>query len=186
LMIDTKGYVEIVKMAISEPNCAVKCTQGNHKVSISDEINFNMYALEKDDYAKYKLGKDDANELSPICILSYAKRKIVLTGDAEILSENDYLDESPTVNCDVLKVGHHGSASSTSVNFLNDISPEYAIISAGTHETFKHPRLSTLEKFKASQIEYFCTIDCGTIVLKVSDDGNMSFYSARNLNALVA
>lgn len=182
LNITTAGYTAIANTAFSEPNCQIKCVNGNFEVDIETAISFLVYSLDKAEYAENNLKADDANELSPICILSYAGRKIVLTGDAEEKSEKDYLKDSPTVDCDVLKVGHHGSQSSTSTEFLEDISPEYAIISAGTHSTFLHPRQATLDKFKQKGIEYYCTIDCGTIVLNIDDTGAINLYSAKDIS----
>ncbi len=183
LAINTAGYTSIANAAFIEPNCEVKCVYGNFQIEIETAITFLVYALDKEEYAKNNLKADDANELSPICILTYAGRKIVLTGDAEEKSEKDYLSDSPTLDCDVLKVGHHGSQSSTTTEFLDDISPELAIISAGTHSTFLHPRQVTLDKFKQRGIEYYCTIDCGTIVLNVNDKGAMKLYSAKDIKA---
>ena len=83
------------------------------------------------------LTKSDRNEQSVVVLLTYGETSILLTGDAEEGSENVF---GMTVgDIDVLKVGHHGSASSTSYEFVQRVDPEYAIISCGLDNRYGHP-----------------------------------------------
>lgn len=107
------------------------------------------------DEADYPSGTDATkkNAVSPICLLEYANRTIVLTGDAnemteEYVLEKGYLDN---IDTDILKVGHHGSKSSTTQAFLDKIDAEFAIIStSGTreqpNESYTHPNPDLLAR----------------------------------------
>lgn len=107
------------------------------------------------DEADYPSGTDakKKNAVSPICLLEYANRTIVLTGDAnemteEYVLEKGYLDN---IDTDILKVGHHGSKSSTTQAFLDKIDAEFAIIStSGTreepNESYTHPNPDLLAR----------------------------------------
>lgn len=71
--------------------------------------------------------------------------KFLFTGDAETKMENRLLDENLNIDCDVLKVSHHGSNTSSSKQFLNATTPEYAVISVGEDNIYSHPHKVTLD-----------------------------------------
>lgn len=90
----------------------------------------------------------DANNYSPIIIFTYQNRKVMLTGDAETKVENQVLNaySASDLKVDVLKLGHHGSSTSTSENFLNVVNPTYAVICVGEGNKYNHPTESVLER----------------------------------------
>ena len=83
-------------------------------------------------------------------------------GDAEALAESEIQGD---VSADVLKVGHHGSSTSTSEAFLERVNPSYAVISAGADNSYGHPHAETLEKLKAQGCKVCRTDTDGTIVV---------------------
>ena len=121
--------------------------------TISGE-NWQMkcYSFDEADYPS-GTNAEKINAVSPICLLEYANRTIVLTGDAnemteEYVLEKGYLDN---IDTDILKVGHHGSKSSTTQAFLDKIDAEFAIIStSGTreepNESYTHPNPDLLAR----------------------------------------
>ena len=120
--------------------------------TISGE-NWEMkcYSFDEADYPS-GTNAEKINAVSPICLLEYAERTIVLTGDANEMTEEyilakGYLDN---IDTDILKVGHHGSKSSTTQAFLDKIDAEFAIISTnGTREvpgSYKHPTKELLSR----------------------------------------
>lgn len=120
----------------------------------------------------------DKNNMSPVCVLTYAGRVIVFTGDADEEAEQRYVDMSPTVNADVLKVAHHGGADSSNAFFLTDVDPEYAIISCGEGNSYDHPRQAALDRLLAVGVEYLFRTDLNSdIVLTVDSDGDMRFVT---------
>lgn len=102
---------------------------------------FTMYCVSQTYYDNMDDDSHDINDISPICVLEYAGRKIVFTGDAnnstiETSAEKRFLDAMAqkgysSYDCDILKVAHHGGRDSSGADFLNFITCEYAIISVG-------------------------------------------------------
>lgn len=114
------------------------------------------------------------NEVSPISILEYAGRKIAFTGDAGFSTEEYFMTLTAPIDCDVLKVGHHGSKKSTSAAFLEFIAPEYAVISVGAID-FIHPQEELLTRLKNIDATVYRTDLNGYIALIVREDGEMFF-----------
>ena len=73
-------------------------------------------------------------------------------GDASSLTEREILNKYNLSKIDVLKVGHHGSKTSSSVEFINDINPKYSIISVGKNNRYGHPNREILDNLKESII----------------------------------
>lgn len=113
---------------------------------------------------------DDSNNSSIVIKLTYGKNKFLFTGDAEKSEEDDIWTN---IKCDVLKVGHHGSATSSSANFLKKVDPKYAVISCGMGNKYGHPTDEVLERLNSRNIEVFRTDLQGTIVF-TSDGTNIS------------
>ena len=122
------------------------------------------------------------NNYSPIIKVDYCGFDVMLTGDAEKTVEDEFLNYYSSsisdYDVDLLKVGHHGSDTSSSIGFLNAIKPEYAVISCGTDNKYHHPIASTLEKFVGSGTEIFRTDVQGNIVLTVHKDGTFSITTS--------
>ncbi|MDD4291865.1 MAG: ComEC/Rec2 family competence protein [Clostridia bacterium] len=117
------------------------------------------------------------NNLSPIMILEFNGKRVMFTGDAEGIAETYVLDSyvangfSDIIDVDVLKVGHHGSYSSCSQGFLNIIKPEYAVISVGEGNTYKHPHSQPLQRLAAMSITTYRTDHNGDIRLLIEGEG---------------
>ena len=128
----------------------------------------NIYSFLPEDYPVVKASSSAVvkNKISPICVLEYANRNIILTGDATTQTE-EYILNQPNyfrkVDADVLKVGHHGARESTSMEFLNAIDAEYALISCATTD-YGHPHkdvygiLRHIQKERFVLISFFNTI----------------------------
>ena len=121
--------------------------------TISGE-NWQMkcYSFDEADYPS-GTNAEKINAVSPICLLEYANRTIVLTGDANEMTEEYVLEKGylNNIDTDILKVGHHGSKSSTTQAFLDKIDAEFAIIStSGTreqpNESYTHPNPDLLAR----------------------------------------
>ncbi len=89
--------------------------------------------------------KNAINDNSIAFILRYRAFRMLFTGDAGVAAERRFLDEGIDLHADVLKVGHHGSAYSSSPEFIAAVHPRFAIISVGRHNLFGHPAPSTIE-----------------------------------------
>jgi len=106
----------------------------------------------------------DLNASSVVTRLSYSDVAFVFTGDAESGDEKEILEHGFTLRADVLKVGHHGSATSSSSDFLNKVRPTYAVITVGEGNTYFHPHQETLDRFEAANVQVFRSDLHGDIV----------------------
>ncbi|NFO57750.1 MBL fold metallo-hydrolase [Clostridium botulinum] len=116
----------------------------------------------------------DMNNYSIACKLKYGNTSYVFMGDAEALSEGEILAKQLDISADVLKLGHHGSHSSTSQAFLDKVNPRYAIVSCGKNNDYGHPHQETLNKLNDKNIEILRTDLSGTIV-STSNGNDISF-----------
>lgn len=105
----------------------------------------------------------DENDSSSILLMYYKNKKILLTGDASKKSEEYILNKYNIGKIDVLKIGHHGSMTSTSDELLKELRPSLAIISCGKNNRFNHPHKETIDKLKEYRIKYLRTDISGTI-----------------------
>ncbi|AIY79261.1 MBL fold metallo-hydrolase [Clostridium botulinum] len=121
---------------------------------------------------------EDMNNYSIACKLKYGNTSYVFMGDAEALSEGEILAKQLDISADVLKLGHHGSHSSTSQAFLEKVNPRYAIVSCGKGNDYSHPHQETIDKLNKKGIEILRTDVSGTII-STSDGNNINF----NVNA---
>lgn len=110
----------------------------------------------------------ESNDNSVAILLTHGENKFIFTGDAEE-AESDMLKTGISLDADVYKVGHHGSKTASSKNFLNKVTPTYAVISCGIDNSYGHPHAETLNNLRAMGVRVFRTDEQGTIV--ASSDG---------------
>jgi len=108
--------------------------------------------------------EDDLNNTSIVLKITYGKTSFLFTGDAERDEEYDIIDEGYDLSATVLKVGHHGSETSSSYRFLREVMPEYAIISVEKNNSYGHPHKEPLSRLKDVGAEIYRTDECGDII----------------------
>ena len=153
---NTKTYQDVLE-AIKNKNKKIKSFKKGDKFSVG-EAEFEVMT-------DSILDKNNLNLSSNIIRMTFNGTSFLFTGDAE--KENE-----KTINweqTDVLKVGHHGSTTSTSQKFLNQIKPKYAIISVGKNNDYGHPKEKILERLKKVGSEIYRTDECGTIEITVTN-----------------
>ena len=124
---------------------------------------------------------DDMNEWSIMMRVEYKGTSMIFTGDAEAHSEQAALlfNDKELFDADVLKVGHHGSAYSSTQGFLDAVSPEYAVISAGKDNKFGHPHAETLLKFEMMDTAVYRTDINGNITI-ILDGENVRIITEKD------
>lgn len=110
--------------------------------------------------------ESESNNNSVVIKLVNGNNSFIFTGDAEQSSEQTMIASDIDLDCDVLCVGHHGSANSTTQNFLDSITPEYSVISCGADNIYMHPDAETMERLKNIETKLYRTDEQGTIIAK--------------------
>lgn len=134
------------------------------EINLDENIEYEILSPEK--------GKtyQDRNEYSIVSKITYKNTSFMIMGDATIENEMSIINNVPNIDIDVLKVGHHGSSTSTSEYFLKKTTPSVAIISCGKNNKYHHPHKIVLDLLEKYKILYYRTDLQGDIVLV--SDGN--------------
>jgi beta-lactamase superfamily II metal-dependent hydrolase len=110
------------------------------------------------------------NDMSVVVRLEHGQTSFLFTGDAESASERQMVSSGFNLSADVLNIGHHGSRTSTTENFLYAVSPTIAVISVGRNNPFGHPHSEVIERLESQNITILRTDELGTI--RMITDGN--------------
>ena len=122
---------------------------------------------------------DDPNDTSLVLMVTYGDTRFLLTGDMESGAEKDLLEAGCDLKADLLKVGHHGSSTSTSYVFLNAVMPQYAVIQVGQDNDYGHPSNEVLSRLRDADVTVYRT-DLQGDILAVSDGETVTVTTARN------
>ena len=117
---------------------------------------------------------EDLNDTSLVLMIQYGEKKFLFTGDMEAYAENQLVNSLYSLKADVLKVGHHGSYSSTSQAFLNKVDPDYGVVFCQWGNEYEHPHAAPMSRLEKADVELFRTDIMGDIVL-VTDGTNLAF-----------
>lgn len=159
---NTKTFEDVLT-AIQTKGLYVTTPISGTTFTLGDDVQCLILAPNSENY-------DDTNSYSIVLKVTFNNKSIIFTGDAESDSEQEILAKGYEVKADVLKVGHHGSTSSTSDEFLQAVSPEYAVISVATDNSYGHPHQETLDKLNADGVIVYRTDREGTITITVDGD----------------
>ena len=149
----TKTYENLL-LTIKDKNLKIKTAKAGNTIIDTDDLKLVVLAPNQDSY-------ESLNNYSIVLKLTYKEKSFLFTGDAETLSEKEITGD---VEADVLKVGHHGSRTSTSQAFLNKVNPSYAVISVGLNNDYKHPHQEVLDRLEKKNIKIYRTDQNGDII----------------------
>ena len=149
---------ELDKKIIKYYSCIKKLNIDNNK----------LYFLQTKEY-------DNENDNSNVIYTELNSYKFMFMGDAGIEKENKILNKYNLSNIDVLKVGHHGSKTSSGKEFIDEINPKYSIISVGKNNRYGHPNKEVLNILNNSKI--YRTDLKGTIAIKINSNYKIKNYS---------
>ena len=161
----TKTFENLV-LAVKAKNKQFTAPEVGKVYELGDAV-FQILAPNADSYASL-------NNYSIVIKLAYGDNTYLFTGDAESISESEMMDKGMDLSADVLKIGHHGSTTSTSKKFLEQVNPKYTVISCGRNNTYNHPTKTTMDKLKEANIPVYRTDEEGTIEC-VSDGTTITF-----------
>jgi len=151
----TKTFEDVI-LAIRSKGMSIKTPIPGSTFSLGD-AKCIILAPNSDTY-------DELNNYSIVIRLDFGKTSFLFTGDAQSESEEEILTKGFDLHADVLKVGHHGSNTSTSLEFLKAVSPKYAVIQVGKGNDYGHPAEDTIDKLSDAGVKIYRTDESGTII----------------------
>lgn len=151
---DTKTYKEVLD-ALNQKNESWSMPSVGDTYTLGDAAFTILAPL--DTYSS-------TNDSSVALMLTHGENKFLFTGDCSENAENDLIAGGQNLSANVYQVGHHGSRYSSSQDFMDAISPTYAVISCGEDNSYGHPSAEVLNRFRAMGIQVFRTDEQGSIV----------------------
>ena len=154
----TKTY-ESLLMAIKDKNLKINTAKAGTSIIDTDALKINILAPNNSTYT-------ELNNYSVVTKITYGTTKFLFMGDAEKLSENEIKEN---VTADVIKIGHHGSNTSSSIDFIKKVNAKYGIISVGLNNKYNLPKEETITNWENFGTKIYLTSTNGTI--RASSDG---------------
>ena len=154
----TKTY-ESLLMAIKDKNLKINTAKAGTSIIDTDALKINILAPNNSTYT-------ELNNYSVVTKITYGTTKFLFMGDAEKLSENEIKEN---VTADVIKIGHHGSNTSSSIDFIKKVNAKYGIISVGLNNKYNLPKEETITNWENYGTKIYLTSTNGTI--RASSDG---------------
>lgn len=171
----TTATYENMLDALDKQNVPVEQITDKTEIAVPENAVFDVLSPRAGD------AFDEINDYSAVVRFTYGSVSFMLTGDAEEPVEENILESGAEISAQVLKCGHHGSSSSTSLPFLRRVNPAVAVISCGADNKYGHPHRETLESLNALGCTVLRTDELGTIA--VTTDGEayaVHTWSAEN------
>lgn len=131
-----------------------------------------------------RLDYEDVNNISIVLRVEYGELSFLFTGDMEGVAELDLVHAGINLKADVLKVGHHGSGSSSYYQFLNAVRPTYGVISCGRNNDYGHPHSGPLSRLRDADVQLYRTDLQGHIVCRTDDGKTLTFTTQMNPDAV--
>ena len=163
----TKTY-ESLLMAIKDKNLKINTAKAGTSIIDTDALKINILAPNNSTYT-------ELNNYSVVTKITYGTTKFLFMGDAEKLSENEIKED---VTADVIKIGHHGSNTSSSIDFIKKVNAKYGIISVGLNNKYNLPKGETITNWENSRTKIYSTSTNGTITA-ISDGTNIKIESEK-------
>ena len=167
----SENYKEFQRI-VNNRKVNVHVVEAGNKIQIENNLYF--YVLWP---TSANMISDNAiNNNSLVCKLIYKNFSMLFTGDIEEVAEkailSKYVNNQELLNADILKVAHHGSKTSSIKEFINTVSPKYAVIGVGKDNKFGHPSENTLKTLENGQVKIFRTDISGEIMI-ITDGNNV-------------
>lgn len=155
---NTSTYINLLK-AIDNKSLKIKTAKAGVNIIDNEDLKINIIAPNKDKY-------EELNNYSAVIKLTYKDINYLYMADAEKISEDEIKTD---VKADVIKVGHHGSNSSSSQSFIKKVNPSIAVIQVGKDNSYGHPKQTILDRYNKIGTKIYRTDLNGNIV--ISTDG---------------
>lgn len=165
----TKAYESVLEAA-DKKGLEITTAKVGLQILSEQDLDIHMVAPNSTDY------DGNLNNYSAVIYMKYFNTVALFMGDAEDVSEKEIMKNGYDIDADILKVGHHGSSTSSTKKFISQVSPKISVISCGKNNSYNHPNDSTLVTLKNAGSEVFRTDIDGTVEIKIDKNG----YSTPN------
>lgn len=162
-LVTSDWYISLLQ-EIKKDNISVENPSVNDKYYLGDAV-FNVVEQLTPEEAG-----NNINDYSTVVKVSFGEMDLLMTGDAEKKVESKIMQSHNNLECEILKLGHHGSDTSTSDKFLDEVNPQYGLISCGVDNKYNHPCESTMQKLKDRDIQVYRTDEVGDVVVSITSD----------------
>lgn len=163
--ITTSWYMDFLD-AVEERNVTWKYPKEGDVLELGEAV-IQVMAPNSNSY-------EDLNNYSIVNKIVYGEVSVICMGDAEAISEKEILNNGLNVQAQIIKLGHHGSNTSSSKEFIEAVKPQYALISAKKGNTYNHPIKSVMKLLEKEEIKVYRTDESGTIIM-TTNGKNINF-----------
>lgn len=167
---NSKAFRNFAKAA-NDASAEIQVPETNKIYDLGDGAAFEILAV--------NAFPENTNNTSIVLVLTYGETRFLFTGDTETPVEKAILETKNDIGAQVLKLGHHGSSTSTSYEFLKAANPTHAVISCGTDNKYGHPHDETMSRLRDAGVRVWRTDIQGDIIM-TSDGENISVTVDRN------
>lgn len=170
----TKSFEQMIEALKTKNLKIIPIKRGCNTINLGNHTLTEVFSPINDEY-------DNENNYSAVIKISFGNTSFLFTGDAEKEIEDKLLSLHDDISCDVLKVAHHGSSSSTTESFLTSVNPKYTVISAGRNNIYGHPDKETLSKLNKYSIDILRT-DIKNNITFISDGSKITYINSWHIN----
>lgn len=155
---NTSKTFERMVEALKDNNLKINILRkGSNSINLGDNTRVTVFSPIDNYY-------ENLNNYSPIIKVEYGNNSFLFTGDAEKEVEEKIIANNDDINADVIKIGHHGSSTSTSKAFIDKVNPSIAVISVGENNSYNHPNEDVINRLNGNKIKIYRTDKDGTII----------------------
>ena len=187
--------IDKIVISVSYKSDELNCGELKELKTLAGQRKINLLYMKKDDEIKgddisfkciYPTGNEtikDQNEASIVMRMEYKGLSVLFTGDIASATETEVmkLADKKVLDCDILKVCHHGSKNSSSVDFLKEVDAKLYLISCGFMNRYGHPHKATLERMEEKGGRVLRTDYMGAVEIKLKEEKMIIRYSSKNL-----
>ena len=166
----TSSIYEQFKQICKNQNIQIIYVRSGDEIRIKDLVFKILHQKSKEN----QISENPLNNNAIVCMVKYKNRRILFTGDIEKVAENEMVKEYTNgLKADILKVGHHGSKTSTTKEFLDLINPSVALIGVGQNNKFGHPNEDVIKRLEEKNIQIYRTDEMGEISVIIDKNGKI-------------
>lgn len=166
----TSSIYEQFKQICKKQNIQIIYVKSGDEIRIKDLAFKILHPKSKEN----QISENPLNNNAIVCMVKYKNRRILFTGDIEKVAENEMVKEYTNgLKADILKVGHHGSKTSTTKEFLDLINPSVALIGVGQNNKFGHPNEDVIKRLEEKNIQIYRTDEMGEISVIIDKNGKI-------------